>query len=393
MKTIGKLLAILLVVALLAPTCVVGAEDSRAEEIAAMLNESEELAAYNGSAFYEDGVLEIVYSVPDSELTQISFPFDGSVIECVETEEIDNYDDAVIATSRAMYAFRLLLSVLNMNGFTNEQISAFFGSENSDPSFEKNGFEFEESGEDKVYTSDDGTSTITYSPFSIRIDVSRANLNPEGEEFTPTDTTVQSLVDHLSEEEDFTSVTWDDGTVASENTIAVEDGEIVIEHTDYTYDYYEISFDCVDDVLTYEAPEITDYDQANSVIGHEMWALTILQYALTANGYSHEEIVDFFSSDNAPTFEDNGIEFTESDETVTFEGDDGDVTVAPIFIKIDLKRANINAAAPADGEQPQDNGTKKSPQTGDAFTLVALVFVAAVTVLCAALFKGRKTEE
>ena len=391
-----KLLVILLVVALLAPTCVVGAEDSRAEEIAAMLNESEELAAYNGSASYEDGVLEIVYSVPDSELTQISFPFDGSVIECVETEEIDNYDDAVIATSRAMYAFRLLLSVLNMNGFTNEQISGFFGSENSDPSFEKNGFEFEESGEDKVYTSDDGTSTITYSPFSIRIDVSRANLNPEGEEFTPTDTTVQSLVDHLSEEEDFTSVTWDDGTVASENTIAVEDGEIVIEHTDYTYDYYEISFDCVDDVLTYEATEITDYDQANSVIGHEMWALTILQYALTANGYSHEEIVDFFSSDNAPTFEDNGIEFTESDETVTFEGDDGDVTVAPIFIKIDLKRANINAAAPADGDtdqKPQDNGPRKSPQTGDAFTLVALVFVAAVTVLCAALIKGRKTEE
>ena len=75
---------------------------------------------------------------------------------------------------------------------------------------------------------------------------------------------------------------------------------------------------------------------------------------------------------------------------------DGDATVAPIVIKIDLKRANINAAAPADGDtdqKPQDNGPRKSPQTGDAFTLVALVFVAAVTVLCAALIKGRKTEE
>ncbi|MBR3289569.1 MAG: hypothetical protein IKI63_02195 [Clostridia bacterium] len=402
MKHAVKGLAIVLAIALLMPTVLVQAAPSKTDEIVAMLNESDLLKGVNGTATHEDGAIEIGYSAANPSYSSMSFPYENTVVECIP-DEITDYEEAGNATSQVICALQLLYAALELNGFSEDQITAFFQSEDNQPTMEVNGFELKPLGESQTYTSDDGSSTITVTPVSVTFDVSKANLNQPGDEaFTPTDTTVQDVVDHLAADDSFTSLSWDDGTVAYENTIYSEDGEIIVNHTEYTYNYHCITFDCEDDVLTYEATEIADYDEACAVSESQLWAMVILQYALKANGYSTEEIAAFLNSEDInPTFERNGIEFRELGEDQTFEGEWGDqLTVAPFAIKIDFAKVNMDAAdpesredAPEASEQPATPTTPASPETGDSANPALMIVLLGAATLTLALTKRQKAAE
>ena len=374
---------------MLAPAAAVGADSPKAAAIAEALNASEMLAGVGGTAKFEDDLLEIEYSVPESTFSDYEFPYEGSVIECVPGE-ITTYDEASLATSRALYAVKFVFAALKLNGYTQKQISAFFASENSEPTFDKNGFEIKPAGESAEYTSDDGFSTMTVTPMSIRVDVARANIEPaDAQAKEPTATTVADVVDALNADETFAAVTDEEGKLYSENFASCDDETVTVDHTDYNYDYHYISFVIEDDVLVYEAEEATNYDEAESVSEHEMWALTILQLALEENGYTRDEIAEFFGSeDNLPDFERNGIEIRELGEDQTFEDETGVMTVSPMYIAVDLARANLDLAEEnvADtisvtdtvtvtekAPEPEQTPADKSPQTGDAAIAVAVM--------------------
>lgn len=342
MKKSIKLFAIVLAVMMLVPFVSVNADSSKTEVIVKKLNSSESLKGVGGTAKYEDGTLSIEYTAPNTSFHSFEFPYEGGVISYAPNE-ITNYEEAQAASSGALFAVRLVYSALKLNGYTQDQISAYFGSETNKPTFEVNGFEIKSIGEAKKFTSEDGSSTITVSPLSVKVDVSKANLNAPGDPAAaPKPTTVKNVIDNLGADESFVKYE-DEGKVYFENTIYDDgDGRIVIDHTDYTYDNHYISFDCENDVLTYSAEKIASYDEANSVLEHEMWAILIIQYALEANGYTAEEISAFFRSQSEELYYDEcGIEFKESGETKTFEGEDGEVTVSPLSIKIDFANARI----------------------------------------------------
>ena len=345
MKKCTKIFAIMLAFLLLMPFTMVHADSPKAEEIVGMLNDSDTLKNINGTASNDDGMIGIDYSVANSSFSEMYFPYEGTVVDYTP-DEITGYDEAVYASSCVMYAVKLIYSALELNGYTEEEISAYFRSEESDPTFEVNGFELKAVGEAQQFSSEDGYSSTTVTPLAVKVDVSRANLNtPEDEAKEPTDTTVQNVVDNLAADEDFTATRWDDGTLVSENIISCDDENVLIEHTDYTYEYHNVSFSCEDDVFYYEVGEIVDYDEATSVAEQEMWALVILQYALKANGYTQEEIAAFIGSEDSEfDYENNGLEITELGEAMEFEGDMGSITISPLSIKIDLARVNIEPA-------------------------------------------------
>lgn len=345
MKKSIKLFAIVLAVMMLVPFISVNADSSKAEVIAKKLNSSDSLKGVGGTAKYEDGTLSIEYVVPDTSFCSFEFPYEGNVISYV-SNEVTNYEEAETEMSAALFVTQLLYSALKLNGYTQDQISAYFGSETSKPTFEVNGFEINSIGEEKKFTSEDGSSTLTALSMSVKVDVSKANLNAPGDPAAePKSTTVQNVVDNLSADKSFVKYE-DEGKVYFENTISDDgDGRIMIDHTDYTYDYHYISFECENDVLTYTAEKISSYYEANLVAEQEMWALVIMQYALEENGYSNEEISAFFrSEENELDYDKCGIEYKELGKAKTFKSGADAVTVSPISIKIDLANARITNA-------------------------------------------------
>ena len=397
MKPAKRLLAIVLAMLLMVPTMLVSAESTKADEIVDALYASDMIEVLNATVTYEDDVLTIEYTSSIPSYSSFVFPYSGTVIEYVP-EEVTNYDEAVKESSQEMYALQVLFAALAMNGYTDEEITAYFSSENSAPTYEINGFEIKEVGEKKSFTSDDGFSTITGSYFSVKVDVSRANLNgADDAAFTPTATTVPDVVDHLRADESFISYSWEDGTVVFENDI-YSDGEcLYIDHTDYEEEYHCTIFDCVDDVLTYNATEIHDYDEAQDVLEAEMWATIILQYALKANGYTDDEIRAFLSADDLDvTFEQNGIEIKEAGDAQTFEGEYGSLTVTPASFKIDLARACIT---PAESEPESDVSdvpktapvNDVSPDTGDAAPTAAIALLL-ISLACVAAMLTKRSQ-
>ena len=195
-----------------------------------------------------------------------------------------------------------------------------------------------------------------------------------------------------------------------ENDIYSDDECLTIDHTDYTEEYHSTTFDCVDDVLTYDATEISDYDEAEAVLEAEMWATIILQYALKANGYTDDEIREFLTSDDMNvTFEANGIEVKESGDAKTFEGEYGTLTVTPASIKIDLAKACITSAETepesdvsdvsdvSDASDVSESETTReatSPDTGDTTATVTIALLV-LSLACAAvtLTKVKKAAE
>ena len=335
-----KLIKIIMVFLMLIPFTVVNAA-TKTEQIVESLKES--VKSYDGTVKYENDTIEIEWNIPNSKSEEVSFSYNGNIIE-YDPGEITNYDEAVEATSHTIYSMYLIETALRLNGYSEEKIKDFFAGEGNNFDYEINGIEFKEIGESKSYTSQDGTTTITAFPYKIKIDVTKANLNKTSDDtITPKSTTIDDVIEYLQSDKEFTT-TESEGKVVFENQITSDDEYITINHTYYWDDYYNVFFDCVDDVITYEDGEITNYAEAESALSHQMFATQIISNALKMNGYTTEEIQKFFSSETSElNYELNGIEFQKNGESKEFTSSDGlsKVNVTPMKIKVDLNKANI----------------------------------------------------
>ena len=183
MKKTIKILAIMVIIAMLMPFTVVNAATSKTQKIVETLEEL--VKSYDGTVNYEDYKIEIEWNTPNSKSTEIVFSYNGNVIE-YNPGKITSYEEAINVTNHIIYAVDLIESALKLNGYSKEEIRTALNSEDSNLSYEINGIEIEQAGEDVKFTSEDGSSTTTVSPMSIKIDVSKANLNNSSEEPLPT---------------------------------------------------------------------------------------------------------------------------------------------------------------------------------------------------------------
>ena len=368
MKKTIKLLAIMVVIAMLMPFTIVNAETSKTEKIVEAL---EELAkSYDGTVNYEDYKIEIEWNTPNSKSTEIVFSYNGNVIE-YNSGKITSYEEAEDVTNHIMYALDLMEATLKLNGYSKEEIRTALNSENN-LSYEKNGIEIERTGEAEKFTSEDGYSTTTISPMSIKIDVSKANLNTSlGESIPTTSTTVSDVVENLASDSDFTTIEYE-GKVVYENEIYNDDDTITISHTYHWEDNHSVYFYCDDDVISYEDETMEDYYNAERSLSEAMYADVILSTALKMNGYTAQEIQEFLSK-NEFNYEINGIEYIEIGEEKSFTSSDGlsTVTATPISFKIDLEKANLNKANEQKAEQ-KNYTVSSNTNSGDSILFTAL---------------------
>ena len=336
-----KIFILIVVLLMLIPFTVVNAA-TKTEEIVEDLRDFAK--SFNGTVKYEDDTIEIEWNTPNSKSNEISFSYNGSVIE-YSKDEISSYEEAEDTIAHYIYMIYLMKSTLKLNGYSEEEINEFFNTEGNEFDYDRNGIEMKRTGEDRQYTSSDGTSKLTAAPMSLKLDVTKANLSKPGDEpVAAKTTTIQNVIDSLQSDSDFTS-TEIDGKVVSENEITDEDETIKITNTYYWDDYHNVSFSCIDDVITYETDEINNYEEAEREVSHQLFVTEILSRALKLNGYTSEQIEEFASSeDNEFDYDRNGIEIKELGETKEYTSSDGSskVNISPISIKIDLNKANLN---------------------------------------------------
>lgn len=341
MKKTFKLMAIFATILMIIPFNAVNAA-TKTDDIIKKLMENESFKDFNGKATYEDNKLTISYNmVTDSTYSETNFEYEGDVIS-YDSGELETFEDAESVTSHSFMALKIMNTVLQLNGYTKEQILAFEGPYN----YATNGIEFEKIGDEHTFTSDDETTTIEAAHTRIKIDIKKANLGDSN--FQPSSTTIESLIATLEADKEFTTFE-DDGLVLSKNEITYDDETITVANTIYSYSYYDYSyFIDEDNVLSYELTEedmeYYDFDQAETAVGYYSWALVLLQVALEVNGYTNAQIQEFFQTEgNTLSYELNGIEF-EQGEDKTFTSDDhsSSVTVTPFTLKIDLENANLN---------------------------------------------------
>ena len=345
MKKAKKIISILVIALMLVPFTVTHAlTGDKTNALLEALRNDEALQAIGAEITYEGGELSINYSTPNSNYQEYSFGYEGTVIS-YSSGEIEDYYDAEFAMGHYVYAFRLIQAALQLNGYTEEEIMNYFSNENNSPTYDVNGFEIMDDGEAQEYQSEDETTTLTVSPMSIRVDVSLANLNSEEDEpFEKTETTVDNVISFLENDEDFTSEELD-GQLIYEAEIYEEDGFIIIEFTSYTYDYYGVSYSLEDDILSYRAEEIADYEEAENVSSSIFFLEYILLKAYELNGYTTQEVQAFFDSDETTfSYERNGISLQNLGEDKDYVSEDGSstITIAPIEIIADLNRLNLD---------------------------------------------------
>ena len=348
MKRTLKLLAIMIIVTMLMPFTIVNATSNKTQKVLEIFNSIDELKEINGTATYENGNIEITYSNCNPSYKTLNFQCKNNVI-MYNSGNITNYDEAVDSTNYLIYSIMFIRSALKLNGYTEKQIDNFIKSETVELDYEVNGIEIKELGKEKEYVSADGSESVTATPISIKIDVSKANTNTSSsDEINITKTTIKDVVSDLKSDKDFTNYKGEDGTLVFENEITYKDNCIIIEHTDYYYNYNYVTFDCADDILSFEVEKITSYEEANYVAEHEFWATLFIYSALRANGYTEEQINNYFKSEDGDfDYELNGIEIKELGKEKKYTSDDGteSTTVAPISIKIDFSKANIEKAS------------------------------------------------
>ena len=344
MKKTLKLFLIILVASIILPFSIVNATTTRTEEVVEALKES--VKSFDGTVNYENDCIEIEWSTQNSKFTEISFPYNGSVIE-YNPGEIKNYEEAEKASSHYVYAIYLIKSALRVNGYTDEQIQKFLSSETNEFNYDINGIEIKKMGEAKQFTSSDGYSSITVSSLRIRIDVTKANLNESTDApIAPKTTTISDIIDDLQSNSDFTTTEYE-GKVVSKNEIYDNDDAIIICNTYYWDEYHNVLFNCENDILTYMDEEIEDFDDAERASSHHMFASQIITIALKENGYTNEQIQEYSSSEeNKIDYDLNGIEFKNIGDSKKYTNDDGSysITVSPMSIKADLVKANLKTA-------------------------------------------------
>lgn len=343
MKKRIRIMKTFFVALMLIPLTIVNA----ATKTETLVERLKELAkSFNGNVTYEYDTIDIDWTNPNSQNNEVSFSYKDNVIE-YNPGKIENYEEAVEVTSHTMYSLYLIEAALRLNGYTEKEIEDYFSSETSEFNYERNGIELKEIGEDQEFTSSDGTSTITVAPRLIKIDVAKANLNTTDEAVTPKSTTINDIVEFLNNDSEFKS-TEDEGKVIFENEVSSDEDTITISHTYYWDDYYNVSFPCENDILTYEDEDINSYYDAERAGSHHMFAMQILAEALKMNGYTTEQVQSFLSSENNDvTYEKNGIEIKEIGEEKEFTSPDGlsKITTTPMSIKIDLNRVRINESS------------------------------------------------
>lgn len=342
MKKFKTILVSILVSLVLMPIITINAST----KTEAVVNSLKEIAKqFNGTVTYEYDNIDISWnSLVDSEITSHKFSYNDSVIE-YNPETVTNYEEAQEESSSFIYFVYLIQAALKENGYTEEQIQAFFANDKYQPTYEVNGIEFKELGKEQKFTSEDGTSTITITPMSFKLDVSKANLNTSNtENFEPTSNTVQDIVDALNNDSEFVKYEYEGQVIFERETVLDEEEKtITINYVYYIYRSYYLSFPVEDDVITYETGDITDFDEAEEASSHIMFAELIVMSALKENGYSQKQIEEFFQN-NEFVYEINGIEGKETGEEQEFTSLDGTETVyvTPMSLKIDLAKANLN---------------------------------------------------
>ena len=258
---------------------------------------------------------------------------------------MSSYEEATEASNHIVYSVYLIEAALRVNGYSEEEINNFFNNAESNFTYERNGFELKEIGDEKEFTSSDGSSTIDFTPFSIKLDVRRANIGYMMDSpFEPKDTSVEDIVEYLQSDSEFTTTEYE-RKVVFENDIYNDDDTITIYHTYHWEDYHNVLFSCEDDIITYEDGELEDYYDAESALSHHMFALQVVSTTLKLNGYTTEQIKTFFENeDNQLDYERHGIEIKELGDSKSFTSSDGSstITTSPMSIKIDLARANLD---------------------------------------------------
>ena len=342
MKKIIKLVGIILVLILLTPVMVVNAK-TKTEELVDALKES--VKSFNGTVDYEDDIISINWASQNSKYSMMTFTYHDNIIE-YDSGEITSYEEAESVTNHTIYALYLIEAALKVNGYTEEEITTYFSSENINFNYETNGFEYATTGPSQEFSSDDESMTTIVAPRRVKIDVSRVNLNQLTDApIEPKETTVIDVVEYLQADQGFTTIKDYDGKIVYENEINYDDDTITIYNT-YYYDdeYYNALFAVEDDVITYQDEEIEDYEGAERAMSHQMFAMQFIMLALKNNGYTTEQIQKYFQTEgNEVNYEVNGIELKEIGEEKKYTSLDGNssITISPMSIKIDLKRANI----------------------------------------------------
>ena len=350
MKKTIKLLAIMLIIAMLMPFTVVNATSTstsaKVEKVVEKLKSSGLFDNITGK--YENDILEFKYTVSIPTEKTVSFSVDGSVIK-YESGDITNYDEAKDVISHADYFKEFIMeTALKLNGYTEQQINDFFESESNNLNYELNGIEILEIGGDKTFTSDnENEGDITTPAMSMKIDLGKANLKTSSsDEKVISGTTVDEVIEAINSNSSF----------KIDNRISASTDAIDIIHTDYIDEEYTVSYSCKDGILTYETGDIANFDEACEAIEHEFFALSLIQYVLEVNGYTEEQIDEFIDSeDSGFDFEQNGIEILKTGDDKTFTRDGESVMVASFSIKIDFERANIE----------QDDSIKYNVLAGD----------------------------
>ena len=335
MKKSIKLLAIILIVTMLVPFTVVRATNlTKVDKVLEKISSSDIFKESNLTAKYENDAINIEYTFSNPIERVISFSIEDNVIK-YESGEITNYDEAKAVVNHSDYFKEFIMyTALKLNGYTVEQINEFFESESNNLSYELNGIEIREIGGDKTFTSEnDNEGDITTTAMSMKIDLKKANLKTSSsDEKDITGTTVEDVIEALES----------DSIFLNDNRITFYDNSLQIIHTDYTNEKNKLSLPCKDGILTYESGDVTNYDEASDLIQHEIFALMITEYALAENGYTQDQIKEFFQSENSDfNYEKNGIEILEIGGNKTFTKDDQTITVAAFSIKVDLERANL----------------------------------------------------
>ena len=172
MKKTIKLLAITIIIAMLMPNVMVNAATTKTEDIVESLKEN--VKSFDGTVNYENDTIEIEWNTPNSKFTEMTYSYNGNVIE-YDSGEITSYEEAEVAGGHYMYAIYLIKSALRVNGYSDEEIKECFNNEKYEFDYKRNGIEIN-FGESKSFTSSDGSSTLTTSPMSIKINLAKSNL-------------------------------------------------------------------------------------------------------------------------------------------------------------------------------------------------------------------------
>ena len=330
-------LLIIMVMVLILPFQTVFAATTKTEKVLEKINEI--LENVNGKATYEDDEIKISYKASSSNVSVFSYQYNENLIE-YNPGEINDYDEAANALSNVLFINNLLQASLELHGYSKDEISAYFTSDNT-PTLDINGFEIETIGEKQTFESE--SSSMEMTPMRVKIDITKANLNSATDPvFEPQNTTIQDIADYLNNDEKYTKYFDEEDNLIFEKRVSFDDENIEIEYTDYSYTAYDYSFECIDDVLYYETPELDDYDVVEYESSKMFLVSLMLQYSLQVNGYTNDEIKEFFDKDINLSFEENGIEYKElGDEKSFSDGEGGTITLSPFSIRLDFNRANM----------------------------------------------------